>query len=496
MEVSKEYARSVCREVEAVENALDEFSGLGNVLSDEYKALLKSFLGHLAKVSERTASGDSNPVQIQNAILAYRKLRNLWLGQAVRSGMNTGCGPQEVLLDLILGDNHLFLTQAEAHPFSELHPRLVEAMRADLRIVQKLAGADWSTWMDRLCGMEHEEESGAHCVQGLSDGIRPPWDISAEREDLKRRISRSADWGDRVEDIADFVFSHGHRSFCGCPAFRLRPPDQPEVLEPIGGFSHFPLEWLEGNRGRVELIERNTLNLLDGFKANNVLIWGPRGCGKTTLIRALISKYYGTGLRGIEISPHTYGRLTDLFDLVRRRREYFIGVLDNISLIGRDSSLHLLSSVLDGGLDPLPQNLVFYATSNFKDLVDREGARNQRWGGMQLDEGEDVSPNLVDQGLQPGIYDPQQAERLDEQRALDDRFGLKVFMDMPRKTEYEHMVLSYARRAGIDVDRDELLAAFKVWCMRHNHDLVGGRTARDFIVDFLPPFVRKTSRGN
>jgi predicted AAA+ superfamily ATPase len=101
---------------------------------------------------------------------------------------------------------------------------------------------------------------------------------------------------------------------------------------------------------------------------------------------------------------------------------------------------------------------------------------------------------LVDQGLQPGIYDPQQAERLDEQRALDDRFALKVFMDMPRKTEYEHMVLSYAQRAGVEVDRDELLAAFKVWCMRHNHDLVGGRTARDFIVDFLPPFVRETSR--
>jgi predicted AAA+ superfamily ATPase len=109
---------------------------------------------------------------------------------------------------------------------------------------------------------------------------------------------------------------------------------------------------------------------------------------------------------------------------------------------------------------------------------------------MQMDEGADDEPNLVNQGRQPAIYDPQQAERQDEQRALDDRFALKVFIEMPRKTEYEHMVLSYARRAGIDMDQEELMASFKVWCMRHNHDLVGGRTARDFIVDYLPPFVQ------
>ena len=94
--------------------------------------------------------------------------------------------------------------------------------------------------------------------------------------------------------------------------------------------------------------------------------------------------------------------------------------------------------------------------------------------------------HLVNQGMRPEFYDPQQRERLDEHRALDDRFALKVFLDLPAKEEYEKLVLFYAHQAGVDMDEEELLAAFNVWRMRHNHDLVGGRTARDFAVDITP----------
>ena len=490
MGVDKEYALMVCREIQELEISLEELSRLCHIFSGECLALLKGLLGYLGDISRSVATGETNPVQTRSAKLTYRNLRDLLLGQALKSGKNPGSGLQEVLLDLMLEDGHLFLRQAEIHPWAELHPRLVEAMRGDLRILQKLAQADWSIWMERLCNLECEEEPGENWVNNGQNGHRPAWEVSAEREDLKRSFIRSADWGDCVGDLAGFVYAHGQGIFRGCPVFRLRPPGQQAVLEPICGFVQFPLDWIEGNRDRIKLVERNTLKLLQGSKANNVLIWGARGCGKTTLIRGLIAKYYRQGLRGIEISPPTYVRLPDLCKLVRGRREYFVGVLDNISLAGRDESLHLLSSVLDGGLEQVPQNLVFYATSNFKDLVDRGGATNQGWARMQMDEGADDEPNLVNQGRQPAIYDPQQAERQDEQRALDDRFALKVFIEMPRKTEYEHMVLSYARRAGIDMDQEELMASFKVWCMRHNHDLVGGRTARDFIVDYLPPFVQ------
>lgn len=93
--------------------------------------------------------------------------------------------------------------------------------------------------------------------------------------------------------------------------------------------------------------------------------------------------------------------------------------------------------------------------------------------------------------MRPALYDAQNAQRYDELRALDDRFALKVFIDYPSKSEYEHLVLSYARRAGIDVEAQELLTKFNVWRMRHGHDLVGGRTARDFVAIYLPEFERQ-----
>ena len=111
-------------------------------------------------------------------------------------------------------------------------------------------------------------------------------------------------------------------------------------LEPIRHFAEFPLGWLEGNEARIQVLEENTRYLLAGYRAHNALIWGPRGGGKSTLIRALVGKFFDRGLRAIEISPSCYHLLPDLFTLIRGRRQRFVGVLDNVSLGRGDNSLH------------------------------------------------------------------------------------------------------------------------------------------------------------
>ena len=330
----------------------------------------------------------------------------------------------------------------------------------DLQSASVLARLPWGIWL-RLIGRDAEPLTFMH-----GDGVEPE-----AVGQLKERFARSENWAELAEALGCLIREYGRGALRRFPAFRLVDRGTKPSLEPIRHFAEFPLGWLEGNEARIQVLEENTRYLLAGYRAHNALIWGPRGGGKSTLIRALVGKFFDRGLRAIEISPSCYHLLPDLFTLVRGRRQRFVGVLDNVSLGRGDDSLHLLSRTLDGGLEACPENLVFYATSNYKDLVDREGERPQGLGQMQLD---DERPNRVNQGIQAKFYDPQQLQRLDQERALDDRFALKVFLDLPSRQQYRSMVLSYARRAGIDLSEEDLLAALEIWRMRHNHDLVGG----------------------
>ena len=473
----------IASQVEAMLTALDRLSSFSRLLEPNEIEQLRSLLRCAQACADRLAAGKEAQRTADELIAQHQRCSDALLAAALNGDWGGGAPDlQGLLLNRILDGRHPFLRACEKQSPADVPAALHQVACRDLQSAAVLARPRWGIWL-RLVGGEDEP-----LAPMTGDGVEPE-----AVGQLKERFARSEDWAELAEALGCLIHEYGRGALRRFPAFRLVGREDKPILEPIRHFAEFPLGWLEGNGARIQVLEKNTRHFLAGYRAHNALIWGPRGGGKSTLIRALIGQFFDRGLRAIEIDPSCYHLLPDLFALVRGRRQRFVGVLDNVSLSRGDNSLHLLSRVLDGGLEACPDNLVFYATSNYKDLVDREGERPQGLGQMQLD---DERPNLVNQSIQAEFYDPQQLQRLDQERALDDRFALKVFLDLPSRQQYRAMVLSYARRAGIDLPEEELLAAFEVWRRRHNHDLVGGRTARDFIVAYLPQYLRDKDQLN
>ena len=408
------------------------------------------------------------------------------------SETQAGSFRQYIFERLCSDGTHPYLRRAAHLGPDGVPPVFADRMAEDLRQLKSIADA-----VDACLG-EEALIAGGTAPRGPRAGRdpwaagSPPWSVTARRRRLRSDFEQAAPgWVELARSLGELVHRFGLGAEQGCPAYRFEARTGRQAgLMPIRDFDAFDLGWLAGNEERIRLLEDNTRNLLDGYRAHNALIWGPRGCGKSSLIRGLVTRYWERGLRGVEVPAASYGSLARLYALVRDRRERFIAVLDNIGLDRRSASARALSSVLDGGLEQVPGNLVFYATSNFKDLIDREGERPQGPPPLPVED-VPVDRRTTVPRPGPGPYDPQAFQRLDERRALDDRFALKVFLDFPTRSQYESILLDYARRAGVAEEEGRLLEAFRVWCLRNNHDLVGGRTARDFILSRYPEADRR-----
>jgi len=201
------------------------------------------------------------------------------------------------------------------------------------------------------------------------------------------------------------------------------------------------LDDLIGIDRQRDLLAANTQQFVDGLPANHVLLWGARGTGKSSLIRALLAEYAGRGLRLIEIERDHLADLPRVVELLSGQRQAFVLFCDDLSFEAGEGDYRVLKSVLDGSLERAPENVLLYATSNRRHLVPERQSDNDNW-------------QMVDGELHPN-------EAVEDKIALSDRFGLWLsfypFSQQHYLSVVRHWIDSLAGKARLQWDWDEAL---------------------------------------
>ncbi|MDE6943585.1 MAG: ATP-binding protein, partial [Lachnospiraceae bacterium] len=227
-------------------------------------------------------------------------------------------------------------------------------------------------------------------------------------------------------------------------------------IVPIRNISHVQLDDLIGYEIPKKKLLENTEAFVSGRKANNCLLFGDAGTGKSTSIKAIANEYYDKGLRIIEIYKHQFHDLNDVVAQVKNRNYKFIIYMDDLSFEEFETEYKYLKAVIEGGLEKKPDNVLIYATSNRRHLIrenfsDKEGRRDQLHS----------------------------SDTVQEKLSLVYRFGVTIFFCGPDKKQFQEIVKGLAARYGIAMDEETLLAEAGKWELAHGG--LSGRTAQQFI---------------
>ena len=259
--------------------------------------------------------------------------------------------------------------------------------------------------------------------------------------------------------ITGFYKEYGVGKFGLNKAFRVNDEDKGrEFLIPITATSDVQLEDLIGYEMQKQKLIANTEAFVQGRMANNVLLYGDAGTGKSTSIKAILNRYYSQGLRMIEVYKHQFKDLQRIISEIKNRNYRFIIYMDDLSFEEFEIEYKYLKAVIEGGLETKPENILIYATSNRRHLI------KETWGDRN-DRSDD---------------EMHRSDTVQEKLSLVARFGVTIGYFKPSHQEYLHIVNELARRyPEITLSEKELALLANQWELRSGG--ASGRTAQQFI---------------
>ena len=334
---------------------------------------------------------------------------------------------------------------------------LMDLARHDFEIFRELFSYDFRALEEKLRGRIFEEFLN---YRRAGDAGRVYSRVVRDRIcQLSRQLAGAEDTETFVRAMADFYREFGVGKFGLHKAFRIEHKKGGADIVPISRIADVRLEDLVGYENAKQKLIENTEAFVQGRHANNCLLFGDAGTGKSSSIKGILNRYYGQGLRMIELYKHQFQDLNDVIAQIKNRNYRFIIYMDDLSFEEFEIEYKYLKAVIEGGLEKKPENVLIYATSNRRHLIRERFSDNE-------ERDQDIHTN----------------DTVQEKLSLVMRFGVTIYFGAPDKKQFQNIVLALADRWGITLPREELLLEANKWEL--NHGGLSGRTAVQFI-DYL-----------
>lgn len=351
---------------------------------------------------------------------------------------------------LLVNDENSYSRSCEI--VGEISGSIVDAVVHDMEIIKELFDYDFSAMKDKL------DLSSWNLVENYrASGEESKVYNSRIRSricELTARFEEANDATAMKDSLTLFYKEYGVGRFGLHKAFRVDKDSEGNVIiVPILNIAHVKLDDLVGYEHAKKLLTDNTEAFVSGKKANNCLLYGDAGTGKSSSIKAIANEYFDRGLRVIEIYKHQFEDLNSVIAQVKNRNYKFIIYMDDLSFEDFEIEYKYLKAVIEGDLEKKPKNVLIYATSNRRHLI------NERFSER------DDSVHMED--------------TMQEKFSLSARFGCSIYFGKPDKKEYQNIVKVLAERNGITMDEDKLLTEAGKWELYHGG--MTGRSAQQFI---------------
>jgi len=407
--------------------------------NEQYTSPLKQLVVYRNLLNDTIVQNSLTILNGQATTDVYYELSADLIVKAEELGLNGNIW-RKYLAYLIAWDENIFSCTVEKNR-GEIGAGLHKAVIHDLKLLQTILQCNELTAINEMALVR---------------------DFSPTKKDCRQTGSQLLDFLEAsacslpAEQFANTLLAHYVKYGCGKTAqFAAFRWDEQTGLEGIRHTDKISLQDIVGYEDQKQTLIENTEAFLDNKPANNVLLVGARGTGKSSSVKGLINQYFNAGLRLVEVHRNQLKHLHKIIDVLRGRSQKFIVFLDDLSFEGSETEYKHLKSVIDGGIEARPDNVVLYATSNRRHLIREE------WSDRA--DSQDIHAN----------------DSVHEKISLSDRFGIILTYAAPDQEKYLHIIETLATQHEINLPKEELKKRALRWELLHSGR--SGRVAQQFV---------------